>query len=283
MSNNDDSDVYLKCCLNKWVLRLVLKVWSVEQWWRWGGSTFQRAGANTEKQWSAQARRVRGTVRRIVALAERSALLAYTGWPHSSCRLVRHRCTGSCEGGTSVCSRLAGESTASAVPAMLKWHGHIGADPSPGRQRSSGLAAVPGVQWQTGLPTKSYSSQPWTSPRTARPWHRYPCPESVWCCWWCAGDGTWRTWRSGSGHACSWWSPWWCRGCGGGHCMHSDATNAHSRLQHSVGGLVLWSCDDHELHLIAVDLKLVGEQPDPGLLHTHLQPLQRMPVAVQVP
>ena len=54
----------------------------------------------------------------------------------------------------------------------------------------------------------------------------------------------------------------------GEHCMHSDPTNAHSRLQRSVGGLVVRSCDDHELRLIAVDLKLVGEQPDPDLLLT---------------
>ena len=47
--------------------------------------------------------------------------------------------------------------------------------------------------------------------------------------------------------------------------MHSDPTNAHSRLQRSVGGLVVPSCDDHELRLITVDLKLVGEQPDPDL------------------
>ena len=69
----------------------------------------------------------------------------------------------------------------------------------------------------------------------------------------------------------------------GRHCMHADATNAHSRLQRSVGGLVVQSCDDHELRLIAVDLELVGKQPDPDLLHTHLQALQRMPVAAQVP
>ena len=68
----------------------------------------------------------------------------------------------------------------------------------------------------------------------------------------------------------------------GEHCTHSDPTNAYSRLQRSVGGLVVRSCDDHELRLIAVNLKLVGEQPDPDLLHTHLQPLQRMPVAVHV-
>ena len=68
----------------------------------------------------------------------------------------------------------------------------------------------------------------------------------------------------------------------GGHCMHADATNAHSQLQRSVVGLVVWSCDDHELPLIAVDLKLVGEQPNPDLLDTHLQSLQRMPVAIKV-
>ena len=68
----------------------------------------------------------------------------------------------------------------------------------------------------------------------------------------------------------------------GGHCMHTNATNAHSWLQCSVGGLVVQSCDDHELRLITVDLELLDEQPDPDLLHTHLQPLQRMPVAVQV-
>ena len=42
----------------------------------------------------------------------------------------------------------------------------------------------------------------------------------------------------------------------GGHCMHADATDTHSQLQHLVGGLVVWSCDDHELCLIAVDLEL---------------------------
>ena len=68
----------------------------------------------------------------------------------------------------------------------------------------------------------------------------------------------------------------------GGHCMHSDATNAHSWLQCSVGGLVVRSCDDHELRLIAVDLKLVDEQPDPDLLYTHLQLLQCMPVAAHI-
>ena len=41
----------------------------------------------------------------------------------------------------------------------------------------------------------------------------------------------------------------------GGHCMHADATDAHSWLQHSVGGLVVRSWDDHELRLIPVDLK----------------------------
>ena len=86
--------------------------------------------------------------------------LAYSGWPWSSCRLVRHRCTGSCKGGASVCSRLAGGSAASAVPPMLEWHGQNGADPSLGGWHSSGPAAVPRVQQQTGPPTKSYSSQP---------------------------------------------------------------------------------------------------------------------------
>ena len=59
----------------------------------------------------------------------------------------------------------------------------------------------------------------------------------------------------------------------GGHCMHIDSTKAHSRLQHSVGDLVVRSHDDHELHLVAVDLDLVGERPDPVLLYT---PLQRL-------
>ena len=68
----------------------------------------------------------------------------------------------------------------------------------------------------------------------------------------------------------------------GGHYMHADAANAHSRLQRSVGGLVVRNPDVHELRLVAVDLELVGEQLDPDLLHTHLQPLQRMPVAFQV-
>ena len=100
-------------------------------------------------------------------------------------------------------------------PPMLEWHGHAGAYPSPGEQHSSGTAAVPGVQQQTGPPTESYSSPPWTSPRTAQPWRRCPCPGSVWCCWWCTGDRTWCTWRSGSSHACLWWSPWWCWSCRG--------------------------------------------------------------------
>ena len=50
---------------------------------------------------------------------------------------------------------------------------------------------------------------------------------------------------------------------------HADATSAHSWLQHSVGGLVVRSHDDHELRLIGVELELVGEQPDPVLL-THI-------------
>ena len=41
----------------------------------------------------------------------------------------------------------------------------------------------------------------------------------------------------------------------GEHCTYADATNAHSRLQRSVGGLVMRSRNDHELRLVAVDLE----------------------------
>ena len=44
---------------------------------------------------------------------------------------------------------------------------------------SSEPAAVPGVQRQTGPPTGSYNSPPWTSPRTARAWRGCPYPGSV--------------------------------------------------------------------------------------------------------
>ena len=57
----------------------------------------------------------------------------------------------------------------------------------------------------------------------------------------------------------------------GGHCMHADSGNAHSLLQRSIGALVVRSRDDHELRLVAVDLELAREHPDPGLLHKHLQ------------
>ena len=48
----------------------------------------------------------------------------------------------------------------------------------------------------------------------------------------------------------------------GGHCTHADATNAQSRLQRLMGGLVVRSRDGHGLglHLVVVDLELVGEQ-----------------------
>ena len=59
----------------------------------------------------------------------------------------------------------------------------------------------------------------------------------------------------------------------GGQYMHTDSANTHSRLQHSVGGLVVRSHDDHELCLVAGDLLLVGEHPDSDLLDTPLQPL----------
>ena len=67
-----------KGCRNKWVLRLVLKVWSVQQWGRCGGSGFQTAGVDTEKQRPARTRRVRGTARRQWRWhAERSPLPAW--------------------------------------------------------------------------------------------------------------------------------------------------------------------------------------------------------------
>ena len=78
------------------------------------------------------------------------ACLAYTGWPWSSGRPEHYRCTGSCKGRKSVCSRLAGGSAASAAPPMQEWHGHSTTDSSPGERHSSGPAAFPGVQRQTG-------------------------------------------------------------------------------------------------------------------------------------
>ena len=68
----------------------------------------------------------------------------------------------------------------------------------------------------------------------------------------------------------------------GGQRMHADVTNAHSCMAAALsrwsGSVELWWLWTPS---ITVYLELVGEQADPDILHTHLQPLQHMPVAVQ--